>query len=93
MKPAIIVFLLILVTGCTITGKVVEEIEEQPTMEIKESAEITKAIQTKDIKICYYIQSQKVREDCFIQLAKELNDPSICKNLLGSLRDICKNNI
>ena len=52
---------------------------------------LEKAIAEKDISVCYNIQTQNIREICFIKLAQELNDPSICNNLLGeSLKSSCK---
>lgn len=90
----ILIMLLVVLTGCQITGKVVEEIEEQQTQEEKDYIELNQAIAEKDISVCYSIQTQQIREECFISLAKELNDPSICNNLLGkALKDSCKENI
>ena len=82
--------LIIFLTGCSITGRVIEEVEKVPTQEEKDQADLEKAIDEQDVSICYSIQTQPVREACFTKLAQELKDPSICKNLLGSLREYCK---
>ena len=84
-----ILILLIFLTGCGITGRVVEEIEDQKTQEDQDLDKINLALAEKDVSICYPIETQPVREQCFILLAKELQDPSICKNLIGSLRTTC----
>ena len=84
-----LILLLVLLTGCTITGKVVDEMDKQPTKADKEVVALDKAIADKDIMQCYYIQTQQIREKCFLSLAQELNDSSICKNLLGSLKESC----
>ncbi len=87
-------FLIILLVGCEITGRVVEEIENTPTQEEKNQIDLENALAEKDISVCYGIQSQLIRDDCFVLLAKELRDESICNNLLGkSLRNSCKDNI
>ena len=89
-----LILVLMFLVGCGITGRVVEEIEEYPTQEKKDMANLEKALDKKDVAACYSIQTQGVREACFIGLAKELGDPSICNNLLGrSLRNSCKENI
>ena len=82
--------LLVLVTGCGITGRVVEEIEEQPTQEDADVNTLNIALAEKDVSVCYSIETQPTREQCFILLAKELEDPMICNNLMGSLRETCK---
>ena len=89
-----LIVLLLFLTGCGITGKVVEEVKEQSTQEEKDSVDLYRAMAEKDVSVCYSIQTQPVREECFIKLAEELKDPSICDNLLGkSLKDSCKENI
>lgn len=90
----LLITLLVFLTGCEITGKVVEEIEQQMTQGEKDFLELNNALGDQDVSICYSIQTQGIREDCFITLAKDLQDPSICNNLLGiSLKDSCKENI
>ena len=85
------ILLLVFLTGCTITGRVIEEIDKQPTQEEKDQVSLEKAVKEKDVGACYFIQTQPVREVCFILVAKELKDPSVCNNLLGkSLRNSCK---
>ena len=85
-----LILILVFLTGCTITGRIVEEVEKQLNQEEKDQLNLEKAINEKDVSICYLIQTQNIREQCFIFLAKELNDNSICNNLLGSLRKNCK---
>lgn len=90
-KILLLAVLVIFLTGCGITGKVVQEIEQQPTQDEKEQAMLDEAISEKDVTKCYTMQTQHIREACFMKLAQELKDPSICMNLLGkSLRDTCK---
>ncbi len=90
----ILLTLLIVLTGCGITGKVVEEVKEQQTQEEKDTDNLIQAISEEDVSICYDLQTQNIREECFKSLAKDLHDPSICNNLLGrSLRDDCKEDI
>ncbi|MBD3249186.1 hypothetical protein GF336_04015 [Candidatus Woesearchaeota archaeon] len=90
-KILIIFILSIFLSGCTMTGMVVKEVEEVPTQEERDQSEISKALAEKDISVCYSIQSQHVRESCFIKLAQAMGDASICDNLLGkSLKQSCK---
>ena len=94
MKRILALILILSLTGCAITGRVVQEIEEAETQEEKDTAALEKAISEKDISICYNIQTQPIREVCFIGLAKESGDASICNNLLGrSLREQCKEGV
>ncbi|MBD3355265.1 hypothetical protein GF361_04740 [Candidatus Woesearchaeota archaeon] len=88
-----LLIVLVFLTGCGITGKIIEEVEEQPTQEEKDQAKLDEAVEEKDVSKCYYIQEQLIREECFKVLAKELNDPSICNNLLGGLKESCKEEI
>ena len=86
-----LILVLVFLAGCGITGRVVEEIEEQQTQEEKDTSSLEQALAEKDVSKCYGIQTQNIREVCFIGLAKELNDASICNNLLGrSLKNSCK---
>lgn len=85
---ALLIFLLFL-TSCTITGKAVEEIKKQPTQQERDLTNLAQAQQEKDVSYCYYIENQPIREECFLSLAQQLNDPSICSNLLGSLKESC----
>ena len=85
-----LLLLVIFLTGCGMTGKVVEEIENQPTKEDSDLNALNVALAEKDVSVCYYIETQPVREQCFMLLAEELKDPSICKNLMGSLRTTCQ---
>ena len=43
-----------------------------------------------DVSVCYPIETQNIREQCFMLLAEKTKDESICRNLLGSLRETCK---
>ncbi len=93
MKHTLLLFLMIgvLLSGCTMTGRAVQEVEKVPSLEERDSEDIKKAVDEKDITICYSIQTQHIREACFIKLAQEMEDPSICSNLLGkSLKESCK---
>ena len=92
MKRLILLLVMIVIlTGCGITGRVVQEVEEIPTQNEKDQAELEAAVSSKDVSACYGIETQPTREVCFILLAKELNDPDICNNLLGkTLRESCK---
>ncbi len=88
-----LLLLLIFLTGCGITGRIIDEVEEQPVQTEKDQARLDEAVEEKDVSNCYYIQDQLLREECFKTLAKELNDPSICDNLLGGLKESCKEEI
>ena len=88
-----VIAVLLLLSGCGITGKIVEEVENQPTQSEKDQAALEKAIENKDVSICHKLQDQPTRESCFIALAKETGDKSICYNLMGSLRESCKERI
>ena len=81
--------LLVVLTGCGITGRVVEQVEKQPTQEESDLASLNIALAEKDVSVCYPIETQPIREQCFMQLAEELKDESICRNLMGSLRKAC----
>jgi len=78
-----IILILIFLTGCGITGQVVSEIEEQQTLEQKDQESMEDALSKGEVSLCYGIQTQDIRETCFIELAKKLKDSSICNNLLG----------
>ena len=85
-----LILLLVFLTGCGITGRVVEKVEKQMNQEQKDLIDLNLALSEKDVAMCYQIQTQPVREQCFMLLAKELDDASICRNLMGSLRTTCK---
>ena len=85
-----LLLLFVFLTGCGMTGKVVEEIEKQPTQEENDLNALNIALAEKDVSVCYYIETQPVREQCFMLLAEELKDASICKNLMDSLRTTCQ---
>lgn len=85
----IILALLVLLTGCGITGRVVQEVEKQPTQSDNDLNALNIALAEKDVSVCYPIETQPIREQCFMLLAKELKDTSICRNLIGSLRETC----
>ena len=88
MKELILVCMLFL-TGCTITGTAVAEIEPT-TLLHRDKANYDSALVEEDISYCYSIQTQPIREECFLALAQKLQDPTICNNLLGSLQRSCK---
>jgi len=93
-KILALILVLVFLTGCEITGRVVQEIGDQQTQEEKDQASLEQALAEKDVSICYSIQTQPVREVCFISLARELKDESICNNLLGkTLKNSCKSAI
>ena len=89
-KIILAILLMFLITGCSITGRVIQEAEKVSIQEDRDQADLEKALTTKDVSMCYYIQTQPTRESCFMKLAQELKDPSICNNLMGSLRESCK---
>ena len=64
-KILLLIVLSLFLTGCGITARVVEEIEEQPTQEEKDLMILDKALSEKDASICYPIQDQPTREKCF----------------------------
>ena len=92
MKSIIsLILVVVFLTGCEITGKAVQELEDPQTQDQRDTSNLEKAIAEKDISVCYNMQTQNIRELCFVRLAQELKDPSICNNLLGtSLRNSCK---
>ena len=90
MRIVPLLLLIIFLTGCAFTGRVVEEVEKYPTQQEKDQTNIEKALAEKDVSYCYSTQTQEIREECFMSLAQELGDPSICENLLGSLRYSCE---
>jgi len=91
MRIAIAILLIIFISGCGMTGRVVEEVQEQSSQQDTDKISLTQAIAQKDVTKCYGIQNQPIRESCFIQLAQITNDTSICNNLFGrSLKNTCK---
>ena len=86
----LIIPVLLLLAGCGMTSKVVSEVEEAPTIGDRDQVKLEQALAEKDASVCNYIQTQDKREECFVSVAKELNDPSICNNLLKPLRNSCK---
>ena len=87
---ALLLVVSLFVSGCGITGMVVNEMEEAKDAEEKDLDSLNVALLERDVTVCYPIESQHVREQCFMQLAEELKDVKICRNLLGSLRETCK---
>ena len=85
----ITILILILLTGCTITGFVAKEIEDTETVDEKDLKLLTQAIDEKDTSKCNYIQVQNIREQCFTSLAEILNDKSICDSLLPQPKNRC----
>jgi len=89
-----LIAILILITGCEITGRVVQEVENQTTQADRDIDNLEKAVKEDDLALCYKIQNQQIREDCFIQMAQLRENPSICNNLLGnSFREQCRESI
>ena len=84
--------ILLLLTGCTITGVPFVEVEKL-TLEDKDKSRLEGAIQEQDVSECFSIQTQLIREKCFVTLAQDLQDEAICNNLLGELKDKCKKEI
>lgn|GEM_PF-2621632 len=81
----------ILVCGCGMTGKVVQQLDSDVEAQIeKDYSKMVDALDKEDSTLCYYVMTQHIREDCFIRLAKNKDDKSICNNLLSPHpRDEC----
>ena len=90
LKIILTIFILILLTGCGMTGYVAKEIEDTGTIADKNLAQLAEAVNDKDPVKCNYIQVQDIREQCFMSLAVILDDKAICNSLLApSPRDKC----
>jgi PBP1b-binding outer membrane lipoprotein LpoB len=90
LKIISIIAIIILLTGCQITGYVTKEISKAETVEDKDLKLMAEAVNEKSPSKCNFIQTQNIREQCFISLASILNDSSICNSLLApSPRDKC----
>lgn len=89
-KIIFLVALCVLFSGCGITGNVVQQLDSGVEAQLeKDYIKIVDALDQKDYTICYDIMTQNIREDCFMRLAKNTKDKSVCKNLLPGLRADC----
>ena len=94
MKAILSLMFVVFITGCGITGSVVQNIEQLETIEERDAAYLENALELEDISNCYKIQTQPIRESCFIALAQLTGDDSICKHLLGdTLRSACRDGV
>lgn len=82
---------LVFVSGCEITGKVVEDISDidYKGLTEKDADHYKEALKEKSADMCNYIQKQEAREDCFIDMAEFLQDKKICDNLLAVKKQEC----
>ncbi|MBW2992470.1 hypothetical protein KY345_04600 [Candidatus Woesearchaeota archaeon] len=89
-KILLLLSVCILLTGCGITGKVVESLDQEVEAQLESDySKLVDALDKEDPTPCYYIMTQNIREDCFIRLAKKTDDKSVCSNLLSGPKDEC----